>query len=81
MSSTVDTADLTNGIEGEVLTAHDAGYEEARALWNGMIETRPALIGRPTTSEGVASLVRLARERGLTVAAATGSPATRSRRA
>ena len=72
MSSTVDTADLTNGIEGEVLTVHDAGYEEARALWNGMIETRPALIGRPTTSEGVASLVRLARERGLTVTARGG---------
>jgi hypothetical protein len=31
-------------LRGEVLFAGDAGYEEARKIWNGMIDKRPAMI-------------------------------------
>jgi len=33
-------------LRGELLRPGDAGYEEARKLWNGMIDRRPALIAR-----------------------------------
>lgn len=33
-------------IEGEVLTPTSDGYDEARAVWNAMIDRRPAIIAR-----------------------------------
>ena len=32
---------------GELIWPADAGYDEARALFNAMIDKRPALIARP----------------------------------
>ena len=33
---------------GELLQEGDAGYDEGRRVWNGMIDKRPALIARCT---------------------------------
>jgi hypothetical protein len=55
------------GFEGEVLHPGSPGFEEGRALWNGMIETRPAAIARPRTAVQVGDALRFAREHGLTV--------------
>ena len=38
--------ELRESIRGELITPSDAGYDEARAIWNGMIDKRPALIVR-----------------------------------
>jgi hypothetical protein len=31
---------------GDVLLANDPGYDAARAVWNGMVDRKPALIAR-----------------------------------
>ena len=42
------------GVRGHVLQPADPGYDEARLIWNGLIDRRPALIVRrpapPTSS-------------------------------
>jgi len=58
--------------DGVLLDREAAGYDEARAIWNGMVETRPALIARPASTSEVAAALRLARERGLAVSVRGG---------
>jgi FAD/FMN-containing dehydrogenase len=53
---------------GDRLLAPDArGYDEARAIWNAMIDRRPALIARCTTAAEVQQAVRFAGEHKLLV--------------
>ncbi len=48
-------------LRGNLLRAEDPGYEDARKLWNGMIDRRPALIARPTGTADVVEAVNFAR--------------------
>jgi len=50
---------------GTTLSAGDAGYDEARAVFNGMIDRRPALIARCANVDDVAAVVNLARTNDL----------------
>ncbi len=56
-----------SGLRGTLLMAGDAGYDEARALWNGMIDRRPALIAQCAGMADVIRSVDLARKRDLLV--------------
>jgi hypothetical protein len=38
--------ELRASLRGPLLRADDAGYDEARTIWNGMIDRHPALIAR-----------------------------------
>jgi hypothetical protein len=49
-------------IRGEVLGMADAGYDDARKVWNGMIDKRPAIIVRCAGASGVDMLGLLAGE-------------------
>ena len=69
------------GIRGRVLRPGEDGYDEARAIWNGLIDRRPALIVQCTGAADVVDAVDFAREHQLPCrsrAAATTSPATPS---
>ena len=59
-------------IDGAVLEPTDPGYEEARKIWNGAIDRRPACIARCTCAADVVAAVRFARERELRVAVRGG---------
>jgi FAD/FMN-containing dehydrogenase len=53
------------GVRGAVLRAGDQGYEDARAIWNGLIDRRPALIVQCTGAADVVDAVNFAREQNL----------------
>ncbi|HET7520955.1 MAG TPA: FAD-binding oxidoreductase [Candidatus Limnocylindria bacterium] len=57
---------------GDVITAADAAYDEARRLWNAIHDRRPAVIVRPRSAEGVAAAVQFARDKGLVIAVKSG---------
>jgi FAD/FMN-containing dehydrogenase len=69
-----DTAvqDLASRLRGELIRPGDAGYEEARKLYNGMIDKRPALIARCVDVADVIGAVNFAREHTLTLAVRGG---------
>jgi FAD/FMN-containing dehydrogenase/DNA-binding HxlR family transcriptional regulator len=60
------------GFDGWVLTLGDAGYEEARAIWNGAVDRRPAFIAGCRGPRDVAAALRFAREGDLPVAVRGG---------
>lgn len=53
------------GFRGEILRPDDAGYDQARKVWNGAIDRRPSLIARCVGTADVVRAVRFARERDL----------------
>ena len=57
---TVD--DLREQVRGDVITQDDAGYDEARAVYNAMIDKRPSVIVRPRNAADVAAAVSFARD-------------------
>src|SRR5208282_3110109 len=56
---------LADGLRGRLLRPGDDRYDEARKVWNGMIDRRPALIARCTGAADVLAAVRFARAHGL----------------
>jgi FAD/FMN-containing dehydrogenase len=55
-----------------VIGPGDERYDEARSIWNGAIDRRPACIARCTGVADVVAAVRFARERGLLVGVRSG---------
>jgi FAD/FMN-containing dehydrogenase len=55
-------------LRGELIQRSDPGYEEARRLYNGMIDKRPILIARCVDAADVIAAVGFAREEGLPLA-------------
>jgi FAD/FMN-containing dehydrogenase len=63
---------LRASIRGSVLGPGDAGYDEARAVWNAMIDSRPAVIVRAADTADVVAAVIAARTHGLPVSVRGG---------
>jgi FAD/FMN-containing dehydrogenase len=72
---TVDDAaleELRPHFHGTLLRPGDGGYDQARALWNGMIDHRPALIARCTGAADVIAAVNFGRAHELTISVKGG---------
>jgi FAD/FMN-containing dehydrogenase len=63
---------FADALAGEVILPKDPTYEAARAVWNGMIDRRPAMIVRPTGAADVITAVRFARAEELPIAVRSG---------
>jgi FAD/FMN-containing dehydrogenase len=61
-----------NGLSGRLLVPGSSEYDEARTIWNAMIDRRPALIVRCLNSEDVVRAVRLAERHRLVLAVRGG---------
>ena len=71
--SAVDAADvLRPRLSGELLVPDAAGYDEARRVFNAMVDRRPAIIARCDDTTDVVAAVHFAREHGHLVAVRCG---------
>ena len=64
--------EFAEALKGGLLVEGDAGYDNARALWNALHDRRPALVARCADSEDVSVAVDFARERSLLTAVRGG---------
>jgi hypothetical protein len=64
--------DLDAAFAGELVLPGDQGYDAARAVWNGMIDRRPALVARPAGADDVATVIRFGRDHDLVLAVKGG---------
>jgi FAD/FMN-containing dehydrogenase len=53
---------LASRFSGSLVDASSPGYDQARAIWNAMIDRRPAVIARCASADDVAHAVRFAAE-------------------
>jgi FAD/FMN-containing dehydrogenase len=64
--------DLRSRVRGEVIRPGDGAYEEARKVYNGMIDRRPEMIARCVDVADVMACVNFARDRKLVLAVRGG---------
>lgn len=72
MSAGNRIAALAETIDGQLLEPEQAGYDEARRVWNAMIDRRPALVIKPSRAEDVCSAVKFVRDAGCELAVRGG---------
>jgi FAD/FMN-containing dehydrogenase len=66
--ATITLDSLRQQVRGDVIAAEDAGYDEARAVRNAMIDKRPIVVTRPVNAGDVIAAVNFARESRLPLA-------------
>lgn len=74
-STTVDGAVMEafiGGMRGQSMLEGDPGYDEARIIWNGLVDKKPAIIIRCSGAADVIDAVNFAREHDLLVAVRGG---------
>ena len=64
--------ELSGTFKGQLIGPEDLDYDEARKLYNAMIDKRPALIARVTGPEDVATAIAFARSHDLPIAIRSG---------
>jgi FAD/FMN-containing dehydrogenase len=70
--SEADLDELRNRFGGRLLRPGDAGYDDARSIFNSMVDRRPALIAQCESAGDVQAAVDFARESGLPTAVLGG---------
>ncbi|KRC70154.1 6-hydroxy-D-nicotine oxidase [compost metagenome] len=64
--------DLSASLRGQVLVPGDAGYDDARKIWNAMVDRRPAVIVRCAGAADVRKAVDFGRENNLLISVRGG---------
>ena len=59
---------FTTSLRGDVLNPESPGYDDARAIWNAMVDKRPGMIVQCAGAADVTRAIDFAREHGLLVA-------------
>ena len=70
--NTIERKELRSSVRGTIHLPGGEGYDEARQVWNGMIDRRPAAIVGAAGAADVIATVRFAGERRLPVAIRCG---------
>jgi len=70
--TTISIPDLRAAVHGTVIAPDDPGYDEARTVFIGGIDRRPAVIVRVADATDVGTVIGLARETGLDLAVRSG---------
>ena len=70
--ATAPYEDLAAGLRGDLIVPGDPGYDEARAVYNAMIDKRPAAIARCRDAADVVACVRFGREHDIEIAVRGG---------
>jgi FAD/FMN-containing dehydrogenase len=70
--SDADIENLTFRLQGRVLLEGAAGYDECRAVWNRMVDRRPALIVKCADASDVVNCVNFSRSHGLPISVRSG---------
>ncbi len=63
---------FAKSLQGELLTRDNGAYAKHRALWNGMIETEPAIISKCRSADDVVESVKFARVHNLLTSIRSG---------
>jgi FAD/FMN-containing dehydrogenase len=71
-STSAPFADLAAALRGELVTPGDDAYDAARAVYNGMIDKRPAAVARCRDAADVTAAIAFARAHGLELAVRGG---------
>jgi FAD/FMN-containing dehydrogenase len=66
-------SELEGALQGTVIRLGDKDYDEARQVWNGAIDKKPALIVRAASTDDVVKAVRFATSEGLPIAVRGGA--------
>ena len=74
--STISIQQLQDDLNGRVIGPGDAEYDEARTIFYGGFERKPAVVVRVADASDVARVVSLARETGLELAVRSGGHST-----
>ena len=72
LKANADIEAFKAGFSGQALTLDHPDYDRSRAVWNGAIDRKPAVIACCTTAEQVADAIRFARGSGLEIAVRGG---------
>ena len=70
--ATLQYRELAAAVRGDLIVPGDPGYDEARAVYNGMIDKHPAAIARCRDTADVITCVRFARAHGAEIAVRGG---------
>ena len=64
---------LRSGFSGRLITAADGDYDQARSVWNGAIDARPAVIARCAGAGDVVAALGFAQDSGLEISVRGGA--------